>query len=402
IVQQDPAVQNVVGYTGVGSGGGFGQINTGSVFVSLKPVTQRPSIDQVIARLRPKLAQVPGGRLFLIAVQDIRAGARQSNSQYQYTLQTDNSQDLFTWTPQLVQALEHSSVLADVSSDQQQKGLETDLVIDRDTASRLGVTPAQIDNTLYDAFGQRQVSVIYSAINQYHVVMEIDRRYTQYPASLRDIYVATSGGGAAGTATSNAPAGTVTAATSAKSSTGSAASASAGATAAATANNNSARNAAINALATSGKSNTASGAAVSTALETMIPLAAVSHYQPGTTPLSVNHQGLFVASTISFNLQGGASLGEAAAEINEAINQIHMPASIHGSLAGTAQVFEQSLGNEPILIAAAIAAVYILLGVLYESYIHPITILSTLPSAGVGAILALMLFNTEFSIIGLI
>jgi len=402
IVQQDPAVQNVVGYTGVGSGGGFGQINTGSVFVSLKPIGQRPSIDQVIARLRPKLAQVPGGRLFLIAVQDIRAGARQSNSQYQYTLQSDSADDLFSWTPKLVDALEHSAVLADVSSDQQQKGLESDLVIDRDAASRLGITPAQIDNTLYDAFGQRQVSVIYSAINQYHVVMEIDRRYTQYPASLRDIYVATSGGGAAGTATSNAPAGTVTAATSAKSSTGSAASASAGATAAATANNNSARNAAINALATSGKSNTSSGAAVSTALETMIPLAAVSHYQPGTTPLSVNHQGLFVASTISFNLQGGASLGEAAAEINEAINQIHMPASIHGSLAGTAQVFEQSLGNEPILIAAAIAAVYILLGVLYESYIHPITILSTLPSAGVGALLALMLFHTEFDIIGTI
>jgi multidrug efflux pump len=400
IVQRDPAVEHVVGFTGVGSGGGGGQINTGSVFVALKPITQRPSVDEVVARLRPELARVPGGRLFLVAVQDIRAGGRQSNSAYQYTLQSDKSEDLFTWAPKLVAALEHSTVLADVNSDQQQKGLETDLVIDRDTASRLGVTASQIDNTLYDAFGQRQVSVIYAAINQYHVVMEIDPRYTQYPGSLSDIYVATSGGGASGTATSNSPAGTVSVATAKTSGATSAASATT--TAAANANNNAARNAAINTLATAGKSNTSSGAAVSTAMETMIPLAAVAHYQPGNTPLSVNHQGLFVASTISFNLQDGATLGEAAAEINEAINQIHMPASIHGSLAGTAQVFQQSLNNEPILIVAAIAAVYILLGVLYESYIHPITILSTLPSAGVGALLALMLFHTQFDIIGTI
>jgi multidrug efflux pump len=398
IVQADPAVDHVVGFTGVGSGGGGGQINTGSVFVSLKPITQRPSVDEVTARLRPQLAKVPGGRLFLTAVQDIRSGGRQSNSAFQYTLQSDSTDDLFTWTPKLVAALEHSTVLADVNSDQQQKGLETDVVIDRDTASRLGITASQIDSTLYDAFGQRQVSVIYSAINQYHVVMEIDPRYTQYPASLSDIYIATSGGGASGTAQSNSPAGTVAAAATTKAASGT----SANATAAANANNNSARNAAINSLATAGKSSTSSGAAVSTAKETMIPLAAVAHYQPGNTPLSVNHQGLFVSSTISFNLQQGATLGEAAAEINEAINQIHMPASIHGSLAGTAQVFAQSLNNEPILIVAAIAAVYILLGVLYESYIHPITILSTLPSAGVGALLALMLFHTQFDIIGTI
>jgi multidrug efflux pump len=398
IVQSDPAVDHVVGFTGVGSGGGGGQINTGSVFVALKPITQRPSVDEVTARLRPQLAKVPGGRLFLTAVQDIRAGGRQSNSAFQYTLQSDSTDDLFTWTPKLVTALEHSAVLADVNSDQQQKGLETDLVIDRDTASRLGITASQIDSTLYDAFGQRQVSVIYSAINQYHVVMEIDPRYTQYPASLSDIYIATSGGGASGSAQSNSPAGTVAAPATTKAVPAT----SANATAAANANNNSARNAAINSLATAGKSSTSSGAAVSTAKETMIPLAAVAHYQPGNTPLSVNHQGLFVSSTISFNLQPGASLGEAAAEINDAINQIHMPASIHGSLAGTAQVFAQSLNNEPILIVAAIAAVYILLGVLYESYIHPITILSTLPSAGVGALLALMLFHTQFDIIGTI
>ena len=174
IVQEDPAVENVVGYTGVGSGGGFGSINTGSVFVSLKPIGERPPMAEVIARLRPKLAKVPGGRLFLFGVQDVRAGGRQSNAQFQYTLQSDDADELFKWTQRLTSELEHSKVIADVSSDQQQRGLESDLVIDRDTASRLGITPAQIDNTLYDAFGQRQVSVIYSAINQYHVVMEID------------------------------------------------------------------------------------------------------------------------------------------------------------------------------------------------------------------------------------
>jgi multidrug efflux pump len=397
IVQADPAVEHVVGYTGVGSGGGFGQINTGSVFVSLKSIEQRPPMEQVIARLRPKLAKVPGGQLVLFGVQDIRAGGRQSNAQYQYTLQADDPELLSKWTPMLVNALEHSTVMADVTSDQQQRGLESDLVIDRPTASRLGITPAQIDNTLYDAFGQRQVSVIYSAINQYHVVMEIDPRYTQYPASLRDIYVATSGGGASGTQQSNAPGGTVTPAN-----TSTATAASGSATAAASANNNAARNAAINALANTGKGATSSGAAVSTAVETMVPLAALSHYNAGNAPLSVSHQGLFVASTISFNLLPGAALGDAATEIDSAIKQIRMPASIHGSLAGTAQVFAESLAYEPVLIVAAIAAVYILLGVLYESYIHPITILSTLPSAGVGAILALMLFHTEFSIIALI
>ncbi len=393
IVQADPAVEHVVGYTGVGSGGGFGQINTGNVFVSLKPLSQRVSVDQVIARLRPKLAQVPGGRLYMAAIQDLRAGGRQSNAQYQYTLQSDSVQDLYTWTPKLVDALEHSSVLADVSSDQQQRGLETYLDIDRDTTARLGLTPQIIDNTLYDALGQRQVSVIYSAINQYHVVMEIDPRYTQYPDSLRDVYVAAAGGTPAGTATSNAPVGTVTAPT---------ASTTSSATAPTSANVNAARNAATNALANTGHGSTSAGAAVSTTKETMIPLAAVSRYRPGHTPLSVNHQGLFVASTISFNLQPGKSLGQAADEINTAIAQINMPTSITGVLAGTAQLFQQSLSKEPILILTAIAAVYILLGVLYESYVHPITILSTLPSAGVGAILALIVFHTEFDIIGLI
>ena len=427
IVQQDPAVENVVGYTGVGSGNGFGQINTGNVFVSLKPISQRIGVDQVIARLRPKLNQLPGGRLYLAAIQDLRAGGRQSNAQYQYTLQSEDVGELYEWTPKLVDALEHNSVLTDVSSDQQQRGLETYLDIDRDTAARLGISPLQIDNTLYDAFGQRQVSVIYSAINQYHVVMEVDPRYTQYPNSLRDVYVSLSGATPPGTTTTNAPAGNVTAATTsgtavlpqvlqtspavtpppptdaglstvlaAESATSSKSSATTSASALA------ARNYFTNSLANTGHGPTSAGAAVSTTLETMIPLAAVSRYRPGHTPLSVNHQGLFVASTISFNLHPGKSLGEAADEINAAIARIRMPSSIRGTLAGTAQLFQQSLGKEPILILTAIAAVYILLGILYESYIHPITILSTLPSAGVGALLALMLFNTEFDIIGLI
>ena len=415
IVQQDPAIQNVVGYTGVGSGGGYAQLNTGNVFASLKPLSERnATVDQVIARLRPKLAQVSGGRLYLAAVQDLRAGGRQSNAQYQYTLQSEDVDELYTWTPKLVDALEHNPVLTDVSSDQQQRGLETYLDIDRDTTARLGISPLQIDNTLYDAFGQRQVSVIYSAINQYHVVMEIDPRYTQYPDSLRDVYVSVSGATPPGTSTTNAPGGTVTPATTngtvaaslavpaASASASTPAAGKSGAAAATSANAVAARNAAINALANTGHGSTSVGAAVSTTQETMIPLAAITHYRPGHTPLSVNHQGLFVAATISFNLQPGKSLGEASDEIAAAITRIHMPTTIRGTLAGTAQLFQQSLSKEPILILTAIAAVYILLGVLYESYIHPVTILSTLPSAGVGALATLMVFRTEFDIIGLI
>ena len=212
IVQRDPAVESVVGFTGGGGGGGGAQVNTGRVFVSLKPLSQRDvTADQVVARLRPQLGQVPGGRLFLVAIQDFRAGGRQSNAQFEYTLQADNTEELYTWAPKLADALQHSSVLADVNSDQQQKGLQTDLVIDRDTAARLGITPAQIDNTLYDAFGQRQVSTIYSALNQYHVVMEVDPRYTQRASMLRDIYISTAGGSPSATATTNAAAGTVSA-----------------------------------------------------------------------------------------------------------------------------------------------------------------------------------------------
>ena len=430
IIQQDSAVENVVGFTGASSCCG-GSSNTGAALISLKPLSKRPPIDQVIARLQPKLARVPDGIFYLGAIQDIAVGGRHSNAQYQYTLLSDTVEDLDGWTPKLVEALEHNSALTDLKSDQPQNGLATDIVIDRDTTARLGISPLQIDNTLYDAFGQRQVSVIYNPINQYHVVMEIDPRYAQYPISLRDVYVATSGGTAPGTAITNAPAGNVTPAITigtvvppqvlqtspavtdapavsgtrtilAALATSSSKTAMSGTTASANANNNAARNAFTNALANTGHGPTSAGAAVSTTPETMIPLAAVTHHQPGHAPLSVNHQGLFVASTISFNLRPGTSLGEAADEIDAATARIHMPGTIRGTLTGTAQLFQQTLAKEPILILAAIAAVYILLGVLYESYIHPITILSTLPAAGVGALLALMLFRTEFDIIGLI
>jgi len=395
IVQHDPAVQSVVGFTGAGGGGGGGSTNSGSVFVALKPLSQRAGIDQVMTGLRRKLAAVAGARLILVPIQDIRVGGRSSNAAYQYTLQADSTALLYQWGPKLLAALEHNPVLADVNSDQQQKGLETDLVIDRQTASRLGVSASQIDNTLYDAFGQRQVSTIYSAQNQYHVIMEVEPRYWQTPDTLKDIYVSTSGGNASGTESSNAVVGTV-AASARKSSTTS------NATTAASIASSSARNAATNAIGNTGKGSASSGAAVSTSKETMVPLAAFTKYGPGSTPLAVSHQGSFVATTLSFNLAPGKSLSDATAAVNDAMRQIGMPASIHGSFAGTAQTFQASLNSEPILIAAALIAVYIVLGVLYESYIHPITILSTLPSAGVGAVLALLVFNTEFSIIALI
>ncbi len=383
IVRADPAVANVVGFTG------GRQTNTANMFVALKPLAQRDvTADQVIARLRPKLGRVAGARLYLQAVQDIRVGGRQSNAQYQYTLQADDAPTLYKWAPKLTDALQKDPNLADVNSDQQQNGLETDLVYDRDTAARLGVTPAVIDNTLYDAFGQRQVSTIYNPLNQYHVVMELAPQYWQSSQTLHDVWVSTSGAPAAGTSTSGFPAGTVQS----RNVT----------TTASSVALDSARNASSNALAASGKSGASSGASVSTAKETMVPLAAFSRFQPGHTPLGVNHQGAFVAATISFNLPPGKSLGDATAAIKQAQQGIHMPASIVGVFAGTAATFQQSTNSEPILIAAALLAVYVVLGVLYESAVHPITILSTLPSAGVGAVLALLLTGTEFSIIALI
>ncbi len=394
IVQHDPAVAAVVGFTGAGGGGAASQTNTGQVFVSLKPKGERDSLDVITTRLRRSLARVPGGRLTLVPAQDIRVGGRQTNAAYQYTLQADSTTEVFQWAPKLVAILEHDPALTDVQSDQQQAGLESVVSIDRSTATRLGLNTSQIDNTLYDAFGQRSVSTIYNALNQYHVVMEVAPKYWQNPDILSRVWVSTSGGTPTGTATSSAPSGTVSAA---KALTSAAASSSS-----ANGLNDSQRNAAQNALAASGSSVASSGASVSTGVETMVPLSAVASFGAGKTPLSVNHQSQFVAVTISFNLAPGRSLSDAAAAIERAKTTLNMPGDITGGFAGTAQVFQQSLNSEATLVAAALLAIYIVLGVLYESFVHPITILSTLPSAGVGAVLALMLLHIEFSLIAVI
>jgi multidrug efflux pump len=383
IVKNDRAVETAVGFTG------GGQTNSGFMFVSLLPLDQRKiSADGVIARLRRAMAVVPGATLFLQAVQDIRVGGRASNAQYQYTLQGASLEELNDWSPKIAAALQREPNLADVNNDQQNKGLESNLVIDRDAAARLGVTVSQIDNTLYDAFGQRQVSTIYVARNQYHVIMEVAPRYWQNPETLKDVYISTSGGSVGGSQATNAVAGTVV--TSAKS------------TAASSANAQAARNLATNSIGATGKGVASTGSAVSTNAETMIPLSAVAHFTQGATPLAVNHQGLLVANTISFNLPPNVSLSTAIATIEATMNRIGVPATIRGTFQGTAKAFQDSLSNQPFLILAALVTIYIVLGVLYESYVHPLTILSTLPSAGVGALLALMAFRTEFSIMALI
>jgi multidrug efflux pump len=390
IVKADPAVDTVVGFTGGGSAGGA-QTNSGFIFVALKAKSARKlSADEVIGRLRPKLNQVAGARLFLQSVQDIRVGGRQSNAQYQYTLQADSIAELYKWAPKLSDALQNVPQLTDVNSDQQQNGLELDVVVDRDTASRLQLNPAAIDNTLYDAFGQRDVSTIYNALNQYHVVMEVAPRFWQSPDTLKDVWVSTAGGTVNGSQSTNAVAGTVTSTQTTTTNT------------AAALATDTAINQATNSLAQSGHGAVSTGSADSTAAEQMVPLAVFSKYGPGNTPLAVNHQGTFVATTISFNLAPNASLSAATAAIKRAADQIGMPSTVHGSFQGTARTYEESLRNEPVLILAALAAVYIVLGILYESIIHPITILSTLPSAGVGAVLALLVFHSEFSIIALI
>jgi multidrug efflux pump len=382
IIKSDAAVETAVGFTG------GGQTNSGFVFVSLKPLNERHiSADRVIQRLRREMAVIPGATLFLQAVQDIRVGGRASNAQYQFTLQGPTFEELNEWTPKIAAALQGDPNLTDVNSDQQNKGLESDLVIDRDAAAQLGITVSQVDNTLYDAFGQRQVSTIYVARNQYHVIMEVAPQYWQNPETLKDVWISTSGASVGGSQSTNAVAGTV----------------SVGTTSSATsANAQAARNLANNSIGTTGKGVASTGSAVSTGAETMIPLSAVARFVQGATPLAVNHQGLLVANTISFNLPPGVSLSSAVTSINTAMNRIGVPATIRGTFQGTAKAFQDSLNNQPFLVLAALITIYIVLGVLYESYVHPLTILSTLPSAGVGALLALMAFNTEFSIMALI
>jgi multidrug efflux pump len=328
VILKDRAVESLSSFIGVD--GTNTTINVGRVQINLKPIEQgRISASDVIRRLQPDLVKVDGIQLFMQPVQDLTVEDRVSRTEFQYSLEDVNAKELADWTNRLMQKLQTLPELRDVTSDAQNLGLQAVLTIDRDTASRLGILPAAIDNTLYDAFGQRQVSTIFTQLNQYHVVLEVDPRFQRNPDSLKEIYV---------------------------------------------------------------KSNTGH----------QVPLSAFTRFEPGTTSLTINHQGQFPVVTLSFNLAPGASLGDAVNAIKSAQQQIGLPASVQASFQGTAQAFLNSLANEPLLILAAVVTVYIVLGVLYESYIHPITILSTLPSAGVGALLALLICKTEFSVIALI
>ncbi|ALM85842.1 efflux RND transporter permease subunit [Bordetella sp. N] len=382
IVKADPAVQTVVGFTG-GRG-----TNTAMNDITLKPLDERDATAfQVMARLRSKLSEIPGAQLMMFPRQDLFIGGRQSFAQYQYTLQGDDAATVSLWAAKLTAALKANTALADVSSDQQNGGLESRVVVDRATAARYGITPDAIDATLYDAFGERQVSTIYQAQNQYHVVMELAPQYLQDPSALKQIYVSTTGASASGTSSTNASSSLVS---------NSSSSSSAGST-----TSSSATNAATNSIATSTGS-VSSGQAVSTSGSTMVPLFAFAHMEAATTPVSVNHQGQAVAVTISFNLAEGAKLDDANRAIQQAVSDLRMPVSVHGGFAGTAGSSMAIVSTMPLLIAAALLAVYVVLGMLYESYVHPLTILSTLPSAGVGAVLALLLTDTEFTVIALI
>ncbi len=423
IVQHDPSVQTVVAFAGNNAAGGF-------LFTSLKPRGERVGgSPEVIQRLRPKLARVSGASLFLNPVQDIQIGGRQSNATYQYTLEADNLANLRLWAGRLADAMKTQPDLTDVNTDQEDHGLESYVTIDRDKAGRLGLTNAAIDNTLYDAFGQRQVSRIYKENNQYEVVMEAASPFTQDPTQLRNVYVST-GGPAIATSTSKAATSTAasatatTAATStttigaAASTTGSSSTSTMttpansagvgntagqpGALSSTTASNVAVGTAAVAGPAAPPGHAASQGVAVSVTPEKIIPLSAFTSWTDKSTPTAVNHQDTSPATTISFNLATGKSLSDATRAFAEAEAQIGMPSTIHGSFQGTAKVFQQSLASEPVLILAALLAIYIVLGVLYESYIHPLTVLSTLPSAGLGAVIALILFHVEFSIIALI
>jgi multidrug efflux pump len=325
LVLKDEAVETATSFAGGGNGGA-----TARMFAQLKPLEERKmSSDEVIARLRKKAAKIPGATLFMQSVQDLTIGGRFGAAQYQYTLQAEKLDELNTWAPKLLDTIKKIPGINDANTDQQIRGLQTSLVVDRDTASRLGVSLTDVDNTLSDAFGQRQVSNIYKGLNQYHVVLEVQHQYTQNPDGLNHIYL---------------------------------------------------------------PSNTGK----------LIPLGSFAHYEPSNTSLSVNHQGLVPSITLSFNLAPTLPLGDAVKKIQEAQQQIHMPPTVHGGFQGTAQAFQDSQSSVLVLVITALAAVYIILGILYESFIHPVTILSTIPSAGVGALLFLMLFKTELTLIALI
>jgi multidrug efflux pump len=413
-VSRDPAIDHVVASTGGGGGPGGGTTNTGNLFASLKPLDVRKLPDAaVLARLRHELSGVTGARLFLQSASDIHFGGRQGNAAYQYTLLSDDLATLDAWTPKITAALSVNPALTDVSSDRQAAGLDVLLQIDRATAARLGVNMSDVDNTLYDAFGQRLVSTIYEDMNQYYVVMEVAPQFWQSPETLKDIWVSTAGGALGGTQATAPGAGSfgaaaTTGSTSSAASSGggsacnaSPAGSSSGSSTSSSTRNNAAQNYAENQLTNSaGRAST--GSAVSTCVETMVPLSAFSSYGPGITPLSVSHQGPFVATTFSFNLPEGEPLGTAVKAINATMQQLHVPITIQGTFAGTAKIFQQTIAEEPLLVLASLIAVYIVLGVLYESLVQPITILSTLPSSGIGAVLALLICGESFTLIALI
>jgi multidrug efflux pump len=391
IIKSDPAVDTVVGFTGGSRAGG------GFMFMNLKPVSERRGTggQDVIARLRPKLARVTGVTLFLNPVQDLRMGGRSSNSTYQYTLKSDNRSDLKQWATRLADAMKRQPALVDVDTDQAENGVETYVDIDKESASRLGISNRDVDNALYDAFGQRQVANIYSELNQYHVIMGVAQQYAQSPLSLDDIHVpAKNAGGTGTTGSARSTAGTSTASTNPAANLAGAATNAASASAssgvpAAPANLTAARD-------------PASGSAISSSMATMVPLSAIARFAERSTPSSVNHQDGELATTVSFNLNPGYSLSDGQAAVHQAEADIGMPTNVRGSFAGTALAAQQSNQEQPLLIAAALVVIYIVLGILYESLVHPVTVLSTLPSAGVGAVLALLMFKMEFSIIALI
>ena len=389
IILKDPAVATVVGFTGGGRGGG------GFLSVDLKPRGQRTDGGQaVIMRLRPQLQKVTGITVFLNPQQDVRAGGRQSNATYQYTLKADNAADLKVWAQKLNDSMSEKPAMTDVNTDQQDNGVESFVDVDHDTASRLGVNLRDVDNALYDSFGQRQVANIYEDLNQYTVVMETAPMYSRAPDALANVYVPASGSigtpaKAQARSTSAAAVAASNAAASQTSSTSAAPQVSGGATAAANSAN-------------PGTRDQATGSALNTSVRRMIPLSAIAKFYNRATPAAINHQDAELATTVSFNLAPGASLSDATAAIQQSEADIGMPNNVRGSFQGTAKGFADILKQEPILILAALTAIYIVLGVLYESLVHPITVLSTLPSAGVGALLALMIFKMDFSVIALI
>jgi len=377
IIRKDPAVDTVVAFTGGSRAGG------GFMFISLKPAGERDVAAQaVIARLRPQLAQVSGVSIFLNPVQDLRMGGRSSNSTYQYTLKSDNAEDLKNWATRLAEAMKAQPALVDVDTDQAENGVETFVTIDKETAARMGISTRDVTNALYNAFGQRQVANIYDELNQYHVVMGVAQKYAQSPESLKDVYVPAraTGSASASASTSTTTTTTATGATVASGTLGGAAS---------TSNLTAARD-------------PSAGQALASSSATMVPLSAIASFAESSTPTSISHEDGELATTVSYNLNEGFTLSDGEAAVRQAEADIGMPNNVRGSFAGAAKAAQDSNKEQPLLIAAAIIVIYIVLGILYESLVHPVTVLSTLPSAGVGAVLALLLFKMEFSIIALI